>query len=84
MLTVGRYRITFGWACWFQSHRPTTIWCLFGFIWVFKEAIPADVDKKKRFPLGTQMTYNGKRYYYRAAAEDIPKGIVWQEEVKEC
>ena len=78
MLTFGRYRIFFGWSCWIQTYRPTTVWCPFGFIWIFREVRPTDVDKKKRFPLGTPMMYNGKRYYYKAAG-DKPKGLVWQE-----
>ncbi len=82
MLTIGRYRIAFGWARWIQFYRPTTIWCPFGLIWIFREARPTDVDKKKRFPLSTSMMYGGKKYYYREVGEDIPKGIVWQEEVR--
>jgi len=74
MLTIGRYRIAFGWACWFQSHRPTTVWCPFGLIWIIREAKPTDIDKKKRYPLGTPMVYGGKRYQYYKAERDIPIG----------
>jgi len=83
MKTIGRYRIAFGWACWIQTHMPTTVWCPFGFIWIFKEARPTDVDKKKRFPLGTQMTYDGKRYHYYRKTGDTPKGVIWQERGEE-
>ncbi len=71
MLKIGRYRIAFGWAYRIQTDRPITVWCPLGFIWIFKEARPTDVDKKKRFPLGTPMIYEGRKYYYYKAEEDI-------------
>ncbi len=80
MLKIGRYEIAFGWACWIQTHVPTTIRCILGFIWIFKEARPTDIDKKRRFPLGTAMFYNGKKYHYRKAGENIHVGNrVWKE-----
>ena len=82
MLTIGRYRIAFGWACWIQTYRPTTVRCILGFIWVFKEAQPTDIDKKKRFPLGTEMLAGGRRYYYYKAAEDIRVGDGAKKELR--
>ena len=80
MLKIGRYKIAFGWVCWIQTYRPTTARCILGFIWVFKEAKPTDIDKKKRFPLGTPMTYEGRRYHYYRAGKDIHVGDAVEKE----
>jgi len=74
MLKIGRYKIAFGWACWIQTYRPTTVRRFLWFFWIFKEANPKDIDKKRQFPLGTPMTYEGRRYHYYKAAEDIHVG----------
>lgn len=71
MPTIGRYKIAFGWGCWFQSHRPVTVRRYLRFIWVFREAKPTDIDKKKRFPLGTPMVADGVKYHYYKAVKDI-------------
>jgi len=54
-----------------QICKPTTVHSILGFIWIFKEARPTDVDKKRQFPLGTEMLADGKRYHYYKAGEDI-------------
>ena len=74
MLRIGRYKLAFGWACWIQTHRPVTARRYLWFIWVFKEAKPTDIDKKKQFPLGTPMEYEGRRYHYYKAGKDIHVG----------
>ena len=82
-MKIGRYKIAFGWTCWIQTHAPTTVRRYLWFIWVFKEAKPTDIDKKKQFSLGTPMTYEGRRYHYYKAAGDIPVGNVTKKEVKD-
>ena len=52
MIHIGRYRISFRRAFWTQTRVPTTarrFWPL----WVLREARPTDVDKDKRFEIGT-------------------------------
>ncbi len=83
MFKLGRYKIAFGWTCWPQTCIPTTARRYLWFIWVFKEAKPTDIDKKKQFPLGTPMTYEGRRYHYHKAEGDILVGDVTKKEVKD-
>lgn len=71
MLTIGRYRIAFGWACWFQTHAATTVRRILWFFWIIREARPEDIDKKQRFPLGTRMLVDGTEYRYYKADKDI-------------
>lgn len=70
-MKIGRYKIIFGWSCRMQICKPTTVQSILGFIWIFKEARPTDVDKKRQFPPGTVMFHNGKEYHYYKAGEDI-------------
>lgn len=77
MLTIGRYRITLGCFIWMQSQRPTTA-RRFLFLWIFKEALPSDIDKKPQFPLGTMMMYEGRKYHYYKAGRDINVGGEYQ------
>ncbi|MBA7581119.1 hypothetical protein ES708_23019 [subsurface metagenome] len=61
---------------------PTTVRCFLGFIWVFKEARPEDVDKKPQFapgPFGTVMEYKGRRFRYFKADRNYKKGEVVKE-----
>ncbi|GAH45297.1 unnamed protein product, partial [marine sediment metagenome] len=44
------------------------------FIWIIKEIRPTDIDKKRQFLPGTKMTYEGRRYHYYKAGEDINVG----------
>lgn len=85
MIHVGRYRISFHLAFWFQTHVPTTV-RRYGPLWVFREARPTDVDKDKRFDICTSMVWEGRRYLYWRAPSDVPAGhVVWvpPEEVDE-
>jgi len=71
MLKIGRYGIDFGRNLWFQTRvltRTRLFLCLF---WILKEARPTDIDKVKRFPLGTLREFEGIRYHYYKAGEDI-------------
>jgi hypothetical protein len=70
-MKFGRYEIKFGSRCWIQTTRPTTARCLLGFIWIFREAKPDDVDRKPRFPLGTRLVDKGRPRLYCRAAKDI-------------
>lgn len=74
MLKIGRYEIKFGWYWWIQTLVPTTIRCFLGFIWIFKEAISTDVDKKQQFPIGTPLMQEGRTYRYWKAPRDVKKG----------
>lgn len=77
MIHIGRYRISFHRAFWLQTQVATTV-RRFGFLWVVREARPTDVDKKKRFDIGTPMVYEGRRYHYWRAPSDTPAGqVVW-------
>ncbi len=82
MLMLGRYQIAFGWICWPQTCRPTVFRRYLWLIWVFKEAKPTDIDKKKQFPLGTPMTYEGRRYHYYKIVGDILVGNATKKKVK--
>ncbi len=73
-MRIGRYEIKLGRYCWVQTHVPTTVRCYLGFIWVFKEAIPTDVDKTQKFLPGTPLQYEGRRYRYYKAAGPLNKG----------
>ena len=61
MIKIGRYGISFHRAFWFQTQVPTTV-RRFWFLWVVREARPTDVDKEKRFPIGTPMEHEEKSY----------------------
>ncbi len=66
-MKIGRYEIKIGRYWWIQTHVPTTVRCLLGFIWIFRAARLDDVDRKPRFPLGTQFPHEGRPYrYYKA------------------
>lgn len=76
MLEIGRYRIVFGIYPWFQTRGPTIIW-RFLFFCILKEARPSDVDKKKRFPIGTPLVgQDGRVYRYWKADKSYRKGEV--------
>jgi len=70
MIRLGRYRIAFGNTFWLQSNSPIKVRYFLRF-WLLKESRSTDIDKKKEFPLGTQLEENGRRYYYYRAGEDI-------------
>ena len=71
MIKIGRYEIKFGCKyIWVQTKVPTRSWHFLCF-WLFKEANPKDIDKKQQFPLGTPMVYEGRKYHYYKAGEDI-------------
>ncbi|MBA7585764.1 hypothetical protein ES708_27753 [subsurface metagenome] len=66
MLKIGRYRIAFGRYCWGQTYVPTTVRHFLCF-WILKEARPTDVDKEQRFPIGTKLEQEGRKYrHYKA------------------
>ena len=75
MIKIGRYRLSFRRAFWFQSKVPTTVRRSL-FLWVIREARPTDVDKEKRFDIGTPMDHEGRRYYYWRAPTGIDRGEV--------
>jgi len=80
---VGRYRIAFGPVLWFQTKAPVRI-CRFLWFWFIREVRPQDIDKKRRFPIGTIMEYEGRPYYYAKAGKDIIAKQVVEEEDKAC
>ncbi len=82
MLTIGRYRIAFGRVCWFQTHVPTTVRRILWLFWIIREAKHDDIDKTQRFPLGTPMMHEGRKYHYYKAKKDIRVGG-GMEEVEE-
>ena len=63
MNRIGRYGTAFGPVVWFQTRMPTRVFRVWWF-WFFIEARPTDTDKKEKFPLGTLMEYEGRKYYY--------------------
>jgi len=63
MLRIGRYEIALGNSFWVQT-QVAIMFRHFLCFWFFKEASPSDIDKKKRFPLGTPMIYEGRTYHY--------------------
>ncbi len=68
-MKIGDYELKIGRYVWVQTSVPMTIKCLFGFIWIFRKAKIDDVDRKARFPLGTEFSQNGRSYrYYKASA----------------
>ncbi len=81
-MKIGRYRIAFGWAAWIQTKAPVRVWH-FLFVWVFREIKPTDIDKKRQFPPGTTMEYEGQRYHYMKAGENIPHDELVKEN-KQC
>jgi len=73
-MKIGRYEIKFGRYFWIQTHVPTTVRCLLGFIWIFREAKPGVWDKKPQFPPGTDMYYEGRYYRYLKVAKPFHRG----------
>ncbi len=71
MVKIGRYRIAFGRVIWFQTYRPTTVRRFLYLFWIIREVRPEDIDKKQRFPLGTPMIADGRKYHYYKAEKDI-------------
>lgn len=69
MLKIGRYGIAFGRVFWLQTKATTRIWHFLWF-WFFKEARSHDVDKERKFPIGTLMEQEGRRYRYWKAGKD--------------
>ena len=83
MIKLGRYRVYFTRYYWMQPDGAVLSTKIL-FMTVYREVRPSDVDKKKRFPLGTDMKYAGRRYRYWKAGEDIGKGkTVGRYEVKQ-
>lgn len=60
-MKIGRYRIFRGWYRW--QFSPVKTW-RFGLFTIVKEAHPTDDDKRRQFPLGTELEFEGRRYYY--------------------
>jgi len=75
MLKIGRYGIAFGRVAWFQTKVPTSVRHFLWF-WFLKEARPSDVDREPKFPVGTLMQYEGRRYWYWKAPEAVEKGTL--------
>lgn len=73
MLRIGRYGIAFGRTFWFQTRGPARVWHFLWF-WFIKEARPHDVDRKQKYPLGTLLEHEGRRFRYRKASNDVKKG----------
>jgi len=67
MLKFGRYGIAFGRVLWVQTYVPTTV-RRFLYFWVFKEARPSDIDKERKFPIGTLLEQEGRTYRYWKAS----------------
>lgn len=78
MLRIGRYGITSRHKYfWLQTRTLTKVRRFLYFFWLFKEFKPTDVDKRKEFPIGTPMVYEGRRYrYWGPAPRDIDRGEV--------
>lgn len=79
MIRFGRHGIAFGPVLWFQTRVPTKAWHFWWF-WFFKEARPDDVDEEQQFPVNTLMEYEGRKFRYWKAGEDICCGSVVKEE----
>lgn len=79
MLKIGRYRIAFGSTCWVQTYVPTTVRRFLCF-WVFKEARPQDIDKERKFPVGTLLEQEGRTYRYWKASNSYQKGEAIKED----
>ena len=79
MIRIGRYEIAFGRSS-FQRIaadwmlHPFRVWHFLWF-WFIKKARPTDIDKKQQYPTGTPLEYEGIRYHYYKAKEDIDKGV---------
>ena len=69
-MKIGRYRIFLGSYNWFQTKEPVVI-SHFLFFTIVREARPWDLSRKKQFPLGTVMNYEGKQYKYSKASSNI-------------
>ncbi len=84
MLRIGRYGIDVGRTTWVQTRAPARVW-RFLFFWFFKEARPWDTDKKRQFPAGTLMRYEGRAYHYYKAGEDlnVHQAVAEQEKKEE-
>jgi hypothetical protein len=75
-MKIGRYEIKFGSRCWIQTTKPTMVRCLLGFIWIFREAKPDDIDRKPQFPLGTCLESEGRSFRYYRATKNLHPGKV--------
>lgn len=63
MLKAGRWKIALGPCFWVQAQVPTRVYS-FLFLSLLREARADDIDKNRKFPLGTELLHNGRRYYY--------------------
>lgn len=70
MIKIGRYRLAFGNVVWFQTYVPARVRHFLWF-WLLEEVKLTDIDKKPKFSLGTPMQYEGRKYFYMKAGEDI-------------
>ena len=70
MCKIERYRIAFGRTWGLQTRGPTTVRRFLCF-WTFKGVRLQDIDKKPQFPLGTELKFEGKKFYYYKAGKDI-------------
>lgn len=73
MLKIGRYGIAFGRTFWVQTLGPARVWRFLCF-WFIKEARPHDVDRKQKYPVGTPLEHEGRRFRYRKASNGVKKG----------
>ena len=81
-MKIGRYRIFWGFSFWFQSGMavPIRVWH-FWLFWLVRTALPTDIDEKQRFPLGTKLEFEGRRYYYYKAGANIKvsEAVKWND-----
>ena len=75
MLRMGRYGIAFGRTFWVQTLGPARVWHFLCF-WFIKEARAHDVDRKQKYPVGTLLEQEGRRFRYFKASDDVGKGEV--------
>ncbi|MBA7642161.1 hypothetical protein ES703_49849 [subsurface metagenome] len=75
MLKIGRYGIAFGRTFWVQTLGPAKVWHFLWF-WFIKVASLHDVDRKQKYPVGTLLEHEGRRFKYFKASDDIKKGEV--------
>ena len=73
MIRIGRYGFAFGPVLWSQTKMPTKV-RQFLWFWFTKEARPGDIDKKQQFLPNTLLEYEGRKYRYWKAGEDINCG----------
>ncbi len=80
MMKIGRYRLAhIGPVFWIQTKVPVRVRHFLWF-WFVREARLDDIDKKKQFPMGTPMEYEGRQYRYWKAGKDIVCKRVDEEE----